>query len=93
MLLSYSIVTTEPNELLAPLHDCMPLIIAERDYGRSLEPGDPQRPSVDLLRLFDSELMKVWPVKSDVGNAQNNRPDLIEPYDPPAVPDEPPMLF
>jgi tRNA G37 N-methylase TrmD len=53
----------------------------------------PQRPPVDLLQSFDSALMKIWRVKSDVDNTQNNRPDLIDPYNPPNEPDEPPKLF
>jgi putative SOS response-associated peptidase YedK len=93
VLESYSIVTTEANELLAPLHDRMPLILAPRDYPRWLEPGDPQRPPVDLLRPFDADLMKIWRVKPDVGNVRNNRPDLIDPFEPPGDPNEPPMLF
>ena len=67
---SYAIVTTETNELLAALHDRMPLIIAERDYDRWLEPGDPQRPPVDLLRPFDDELMKIWRVKAGCGERE-----------------------
>lgn len=90
---SYSIITTEPNELLAPLHDRMPLIIAPRDYQRWLEPGDPQKPPVDLLRPFAANLMKIWRVKPDVGNVRNNRPDLIDPYDPPPDPNDSPRLF
>lgn len=90
---TYSVITTEPNELLAPLHDRMPLIIAVRDYDRWLEPGDSQRPPVDLLRPFDSDLMKIWRVKPDVGNVRDNRPDLIDPFEPPDDPSEPPMLF
>jgi putative SOS response-associated peptidase YedK len=89
VLESYSIVTTETNELLAPLHDRMPLIIAKRDEQRWLERGDPQRPPIDLLRPFDSEWMKCWRVKPDVGNVRNNRPDLIDPYEPPPDPEEP----
>lgn len=89
----YSIVTTEPNELLRALHDRMPLIIGEEDYDRWLGPGDPSNPPVDLLRPFPSEKRKIWRIKPDVGNVKNDRPDLIEPYDPPADPDEPPMLF
>ncbi len=90
---SYSIVTTEPNEMLAPLHDRMPLILAPHDYPRWLEPGDPQRPPVDLLRPFDADLMKIWRVKPDVGNVRNNRPDLIDPFDPPTDPSNPPLPF
>jgi len=79
--------------MLPRLHDRMPLIIARQDEDRWLEQGDPQRPPIDLLRPFDPELMKIWRVKPDVGNVKNDRSDLIEPYDPPADPDEPPMLF
>jgi putative SOS response-associated peptidase YedK len=86
---SYAVVTTETNELLASLHDRMPLIIGPQDYDRWLDLGDSQRPPVDLLRPFDSDLMKIWRVKPDVGNVRNNRPDLIDP----AEPDDPPMLF
>lgn len=90
---SYSIITTEPNELLKRLHDRMPLIIAEEDYDYWLEPGNPKNPPIDLLKPFPSGPMKIWRIKPDVGNVKNDRPDLIEPYDPPADPDEPPMLF
>jgi putative SOS response-associated peptidase YedK len=74
----------------------MPLIIAERDYDRWLEPGDAQRSPVALLRPFDSEQMKIWRVKPDVGDVRNDRPDLIDPLEPPSDPQEPggpPMLF
>jgi len=92
---SYSIVTVEPNELLAPLHKRMPLLIAPRDYERWLDPGDPQRPPVDLLRPYDADLMKIWRVKPDVGNVKNNRPDLIDPLDrnEPDGPGDSPGLF
>jgi putative SOS response-associated peptidase YedK len=86
---SYSIITVEPNELLASMHDRMPLMIAPCDYERWLEPGDPQRPPIDLLRSYDEDLMKVWRVKPDVGNVRNNRPDLIDPIEP----DDPTTLF
>jgi putative SOS response-associated peptidase YedK len=90
MLESYAIITVEPNEMLAFMHDRMPLIIDPRDYNRWLEPGDPQRPPVDLLRAYDEQRMKIWRVKPDVGNVRVNRPDLIDPIEPP---DEPPTLF
>jgi putative SOS response-associated peptidase YedK len=87
---SYSIITVEPNQLLAFMHHRMPLILAPAYYNRWLEPGDPQRPPVDLLRSYDDEQMKIWRVKPDVGNVRNNRPDLIDPAEPP---EDPPMLF
>lgn len=78
---TYSIVTTDPNELIGGMgiHDRMPVILESKDYGRWLEPGDPQRPPVDLLRPADSETMRAWKVGPEVGNVRNNSPALIEP--------------
>jgi len=78
---TYSIITTDPNELISflSIHDRMPVILKPSDYGRWLEPGDPERPPVDLLRPFDADFMKAWKVGPDVGNVKNDRPDLAEP--------------
>jgi putative SOS response-associated peptidase YedK len=76
---SYSIITTEPNELTATVHTRMPVILKTADYDRWLAPGDPQQPPIDLLRPYDAELMQAWPVHTDVGNVRNNRPDLCHP--------------
>jgi putative SOS response-associated peptidase YedK len=78
VLETYSIITTEPNELMAPIHSRMPAILAARDYERWLAPADPMRLPIDLLRPFDSEQLKAWKVSTDVGNVKNDRPDLID---------------
>jgi len=74
---TFTIITTEPNELMAPIHNRMPVIIAPRDYDRWLEPGDQQRPPLDLLRPYGAELMTSWRVGPDVGNVRNNYPELL----------------
>jgi len=43
---TYTIVTTRANELIAPIHDRMPVVITETDHDRWLDPADP---AVDLL--------------------------------------------
>lgn len=73
---TYTIITTEPNELTAKLHNRMPVIVAPRDYERWLAPADPARLPIDLLRPFDADLMTSWKVSSAVGNVRNNSPDL-----------------
>jgi hypothetical protein len=57
----------------------MPVIIPEHDYQRWLDPGDPARPPIDLLRPFDADKMKAWKVGKEVGNVKNNTPDLLLP--------------
>ena len=56
-LLTFTVITTDPNEVVEPLHDRMPCIIPEKDYDRWLQPGDPDRPPIDLLRPFDADKM------------------------------------
>jgi len=81
VLETYSIITTDPNELIShpSIHDRMPVILKPSDYSRWLDPGDPDRPPIDLLKPFDAELMRAWKVGPDVGNVKNDRPDLCEP--------------
>jgi putative SOS response-associated peptidase YedK len=79
VLETYTILTTDPNELLEPIHNRMPVILAPKDYQRWLEPGEPTHPPVDLLKLYLAEEMKAWKVGSKVGNVRNNAPELIAP--------------
>jgi putative SOS response-associated peptidase YedK len=78
---TFAIVTVEPNEIVHDFtdHDRMPLLIARRDYERWLTDQDVERPPVDLLRPFDSELMKAWQVGMAINSVRNNDASLIEP--------------
>ena len=78
-LLTFTVVTTDPNDVIERLHDRMPVIIPERDYERWLQPGDPNRPPIDLLRPLDPEMMTAWKVDKAVGNVKNDTPDLLKP--------------
>src|ERR1039458_8888272 len=69
---TYTIVTTDPNELVEPIHNRMPVILAPRDYERWLAPADPAHLPIDLLRPFPPEAMTVWKVSSAVGNVRND---------------------
>jgi putative SOS response-associated peptidase YedK len=77
---TFTILTTDPNELMEPIHNRMPVILEPRDYDRWLSPGDPARPPVDLLRPFPAEKMLAWPVSDRVGNVRNNDPQLLEQF-------------
>ena len=75
---TFAILTTDPNQLMEPIHNRMPVILEPKDYDRWLDPGDPARPPVDLLHPHASECMKVWPVSDRVGNVRNNSPELLD---------------
>jgi putative SOS response-associated peptidase YedK len=66
---SYTIITTDANELMNPdsgpkLHDRMPVILADNDY--TLAPSEPCHLPVDLLRPYPAEAMKAWKVSAAV---------------------------
>jgi putative SOS response-associated peptidase YedK len=51
---TYTVVTTRANDLIAPIHDRMPVVLRERDYDRWLNADDP---ATDLLEpLADAAL-------------------------------------
>jgi putative SOS response-associated peptidase YedK len=79
-LLTFTVITTDPNSVVEPLHNRMPVIVPERDYDRWLR-AEPDRPPIDLLRPFDADKMTAWKVDKAVGNVKNDRPELIEPGD------------
>jgi len=83
---TFTILTTDPNELMEPVHNRMPVILEPRDYNRWLDPGNAARPPVDLLRPFPAEKMRVWPVSDRVGNVRNNDAQLLEEARMPAGP-------
>lgn len=75
-LLSCTILTTTPNDLMATLHDRMPVILSPGDYDRWLDLGvtDPDEVQ-DLLRPYTGK-MHAHPVSSAVNNARNDGPEL-----------------
>jgi putative SOS response-associated peptidase YedK len=56
-LQSFSIITTDPNELTATVHDRMPVILKPYDYDRWPDRTDAECPPVDLLRPYEADEM------------------------------------
>ena len=80
---TFTILTTDPNELMQSIHNRMPVILEQRDYERWLDPGGQNsgewaRPPVDLLRPYPAEKMQAWQVSQRGGNVRNNDPELLE---------------
>lgn len=61
-LITCAILTTEPNELLAPIHDRMPVIVQADDYARWLAPATSEPEVKRMVESFPSELMRAWEV-------------------------------
>lgn len=77
------LVTTEPNAVVAQVHDRMPVILDPTDYGRWLHEGPLAPASVlDLLRPFPAARMAARAVARYVNSAANEGPRCLEPAAP-----------
>ena len=76
---SCTILTTEANDLLQPIHDRMPVILDAKDYEKWLDPTV-QKPDAlkSLLKPYRSEAMTLYPVSAKVNNAKYESPNCIE---------------
>ena len=77
---SCTIITTEPNELLAPIHDRMPVILDESVYDEWMDPDlrDVKRLGA-LLRPFPPTRMMAYPISKLVNSPSNDGPECVEP--------------
>lgn len=79
-LLSCTILTTDANALLAPIHDRMPVILAEDAYDAWLDcERCPAEAVTALLRPFPAEAMAVRPVGTWVNRVANDDARCIAP--------------
>lgn len=70
---SCSILTTGPNSVTAPVHDRMPVILHPSDYEFWLDPGmNDAAAANELLKPFDAQLMRAYPVSSRINDANND---------------------
>jgi putative SOS response-associated peptidase YedK len=77
-LQSFAIVTTEANEIMAPIHTRMPVILAQRDWAEWLDRDDSRPAPAHLLRPFDSDAMRTDGCNPAVGNVRNNGPEMLQ---------------
>ncbi|HZV76337.1 MAG TPA: SOS response-associated peptidase [Candidatus Babeliales bacterium] len=80
---SCDVATCEPNALVAPVHDRMPVILAKANVDVWLDP-EPLPPEVAaaILQPLDPALMQVREVSRRVNNANYDAPDVLESPDP-----------
>jgi putative SOS response-associated peptidase YedK len=76
---SCTIITTDANDVVQPLHDRMPVVLPESEWDRWL---DPTFQDIDVLRTLlvpaPAAAFEAWPVTSLVNKADNNGPELLE---------------
>jgi putative SOS response-associated peptidase YedK len=77
---SYTIITTTANDLMAPLHNRMPVIIDQEDEDLWLDPDATETERLlPLLRPYPARKMAAHPVSRTVNSPANESPTLIAP--------------
>lgn len=76
-----SILTTVPNELVAPIHDRMPVILDADEWPVWLQEDTPPERLRAMLRPYPDELLEMYPVSPAVNNVRNEGPELLVPLD------------
>jgi putative SOS response-associated peptidase YedK len=73
------IITTDANELLAPIHDRMPVVLPESEWETWLDVDNHDTAKLhELLVPSPASELEMWPVSTLVNKADNNGPELIE---------------
>lgn len=79
-LRSCTIITTEPNALMAALHNRMPVILRPEHFAEWLDPSPRTPDSLNhLLQPFPAELMEAYRVSTLVNSPANERAECMAP--------------
>jgi putative SOS response-associated peptidase YedK len=79
-LYSCTIITTAPNDLMAPIHNRMPVILQRQDYGQWLDPAPRASATLNhLIRPFPDELLEAYRVSTLVNSPANDSPECVQP--------------
>lgn len=75
-----TVITTEANDVVAPVHDRMPVMLepAEEETWLRSQNEDDLR---DLLNPFPDDQLRTYPVSTAVNDSSNDSPDVIEEID------------
>jgi len=79
---SYTLITTEPNDLVGQFHGRMPVIL-DKDRERAWLNPDTTEPRelLPLLTPYPADRMEEWHVGDAAKNPRNDSPELIKPVD------------
>lgn len=79
-LRTFSVLTTDGNEFMQPIHDRMPVILRREDYALWLSGDDvPVSKLQALMKPYDSSAMTAYEVSKAVNKASMDTPECIVP--------------
>lgn len=76
---TFTILTTDANNVVKPIHHRMPVILDPENYDTWLSPGTPPDAVRSLLKPYPSDRMHRHEISTRVNNTRNNGPECLEP--------------
>lgn len=77
---TFTILTTDANDFIRPLHDRMPVILMPEDFDLWLDPKVEDAALIQpLLRPAPNDILETYPVSKLVNSPTNELPHCIEP--------------
>ncbi|MDH3588561.1 MAG: SOS response-associated peptidase [Gammaproteobacteria bacterium] len=76
---TFTIVTTTPNETVAPIHNRMPVVLSPEHFDKWLAPDNDDINSLQqiLVSSVATDRFTIWPVSRKVNNTRNDDPGLV----------------
>ncbi|QEL13853.1 SOS response-associated peptidase [Limnoglobus roseus] len=72
-------ITTEPNDVLRPFHDRMPVIVRPENFTEWLAAETSEKRLRELLKPYPASEMEAFPVSGHVSKVTNEGPKCLEP--------------
>jgi putative SOS response-associated peptidase YedK len=77
-LISFSIITTEANDLISKIHERMPIILERENEKKWLDTSASEDQVISMLDKYQDEKMMMYEVTKLVNNPRNDIPEIIE---------------
>lgn len=74
-----TILTTEPNEVMKPIHDRMPVVLTDDAESEWLEAGPEERE--ELCQPYPADDLDAYEISTQVNDPGNDHPSVVEPLD------------
>lgn len=91
--MTFTIITTDANPLMAPIHHRMPVLLRQEQFDLWLNPGV-QHPKeiLHMLKPYPHQDLELWQVSNYVNSTANQGPDCNKHFTPEPEPQSPDQL-
>ncbi len=76
---TFTIITGKPNDVVAPIHDRMPVILLPKNEKVWLDNEAGLDAWQEVLKPYPADLMKAYPVSTRINAVTNDDPSLVAP--------------